>query len=352
MLADETAFDVSLAHAARELGHASFHERLLDLAGTIVAHDSGWIVRYDGQSAPDVLYTKAIPQYIIDYYLDAEPQIGDPYFCSWRGNVNPRIETLADALPMALNRNFYDREFKQRAEFTDELVLYLPLFGSTCLSIFFELRDGYFGKKQLERLQALFPAVLGLHEAHIRLVLAELRGECSNCKDDSFVVIDKLGAPLFSTLGWRQAEEAIPKLKAITRCKLACNCSQCHINDLGVHTVELDQNNAIAPGGSLIYLADGPDIGSQCDKQQAMDVFEKLTPRERDILDLTLDGLSTGAIAQKLELTKGYIKNCRLRMYKKFNVSSERKLISLLNPVIDKAKPSISLSTAPKCRMR
>lgn len=45
MLADETAFDVSLAHAARELGHASFHERLLDLAGTIVAHDSGWIVR-------------------------------------------------------------------------------------------------------------------------------------------------------------------------------------------------------------------------------------------------------------------------------------------------------------------
>ncbi len=334
-MAHDSEFDASLALAARELGHHGFHERLLNLAGSIIGHDMSWIVRYDGESAPDVLFTKAIPPTIVDYYLSAQPQVGDPYFCSWRSNVNARIETLADALPMALDREFYDRDFMRRAEFTDELVLYLPSFGSACLSLFFELRDGRFGDYELRRLKALFPAVLGLHDAHLRMVFSELTAACTNGKDNAFIVLDRAGAPIFSTAGWRHAEERMPKLKMVARCKLSCACDHCHIEDIGVRTVPLDHCNAIAPGGSLIYLADTFDVDAQCDQQRAMEILEKLTPRERDILVLTLEGYSTGAIAQRLSLAKGYIKNCRLRMYKKFNVGSERKMISLLSPIME-----------------
>jgi len=261
--------------------------------------------------------------------------VGDPYFCSWRKNVSARIETLADALPMAVNREFYDRDFMRRAEFTDELVLYFPSFGSACLSIFFELRDGRFGDRDLQRLQALFPAMLGLHDAHLRIVFADLMTACGDAKRNSFVVLDRMGSPIFSTVGWRRAEESLPKLKGVVQCKVSCACDNCHMGDFGVRTVALDSSNVIAPGGCLIYLADGPEPSPQCDKQQAMQILDKLTPRERDILFLTFEGHSTGAIAQRLALAKGYIKNCRLRIYKKFNVSSERKLISLLGPIIE-----------------
>lgn len=334
LMTDEGTFNNTLALAARELGHDGFHQRLMEMAGSILSHDSGWIVRYDGVSLPDVLFTKEIPDSIVQYYLDAQPQVGDPYFCSWRGNVNARIETLADALPMAVDRNFYDRDFMQRAEFTDELVIYLPSFGSSCLSLFFERRDGRFGARELKRLQAIFPAMLGLHDAHLRMVFSDLTAACVNNKENAFIVSDRMGVPIYSTAGWRNAEERMPKLRLAAHCKTTCGCVTCDLSEIGLRSVPLDSSHAIAPGGSLIYLADPAEADSQFDEEQAMKVLDRLTPRERDILLLTLEGYSTGAIAQQLSLAKGYIKNCRLRMYKKFNVGSERKMISMLSPIL------------------
>jgi DNA-binding CsgD family transcriptional regulator len=338
-------FEASLARAAQELGQQGFHQRLLELAGSIVGHDSGWIVRYDAASTPDVLFTKAIPSSIVEYYLDAEPHKGDPYFCSWRRNASARIETLADALPMAVDRDFYDRDFMRRAEFSDELALYLPSFGSACLSIFFELRDGRFGPYELRRLQALFPTLLGLHEAHLRLLFSDLASVCNSSKNNAFILLDRARAPIFSTTSWRHAEECMPKLKRAADCKISCGCNSCSFEDMNLQTIELDDFNAIAPGGYLVYLGDGPNAESQYEEQQTMEIIERLTPRERDILFLTLEGHSTGVIAQRLALAKGYIKNCRLRMYKKFNVSSERGMIALLNPHVAKVRQNKSRFT-------
>ncbi len=64
----------------------------------------------------------------------------------------------------------------------------------------------------------------------------------------------------------------------------------------------------------------------------ALNKAKTLSPRERDILLLLLDGRSTGEIAQRLTLTKGYIKNCRARMYRKLGVESERAMLSLFRP--------------------
>lgn len=54
-----------------------------------------------------------------------------------------------------------------------------------------------------------------------------------------------------------------------------------------------------------------------------------LTPRERDLLHLILQGRCTGEIAQHLGISKGTVKNHRLRLYRKAGVTSERALITL-----------------------
>src|SRR3712207_427536 len=95
------------AQMARELGEPAFHVRMLELLGSILPHEMSWIVRYEPDTAPDVLYTADICSTVVDYYLEAEPKLSDPYLCSWAGNGNPRIETLEKAAPMAKNRNFY-----------------------------------------------------------------------------------------------------------------------------------------------------------------------------------------------------------------------------------------------------
>jgi DNA-binding CsgD family transcriptional regulator len=51
------------------------------------------------------------------------------------------------------------------------------------------------------------------------------------------------------------------------------------------------------------------------------------TPREYDVFSLMMEGRTTGQIAQALEISKGVIKNYKLRIYRKADVTSERALV-------------------------
>jgi DNA-binding CsgD family transcriptional regulator len=51
-----------------------------------------------------------------------------------------------------------------------------------------------------------------------------------------------------------------------------------------------------------------------------------LTPRERDIVALVLEGHPTATIAKRLNVAHGTVKNHRLRIYEKLDITSEREL--------------------------
>jgi len=50
-----------------------------------------------------------------------------------------------------------------------------------------------------------------------------------------------------------------------------------------------------------------------------------------------MKGQATGQIAQALGISKGTIKNCKLRIYRKALVSSERDLVKKLTPFFPSA---------------
>jgi DNA-binding CsgD family transcriptional regulator len=52
----------------------------------------------------------------------------------------------------------------------------------------------------------------------------------------------------------------------------------------------------------------------------------RLTPRERDIVSLILQGHPTVSIARRLGLARGTVKNHRRRLYRKLDITSEREL--------------------------
>jgi DNA-binding CsgD family transcriptional regulator len=52
----------------------------------------------------------------------------------------------------------------------------------------------------------------------------------------------------------------------------------------------------------------------------------QLTPRERDIVSLILQGHPTVSIARHLGLARGTVKNHRRRLYRKLDITSEREL--------------------------
>ena len=326
MLLDST-FDRRLAFAARSLGDRTFHHHLLELVGETIPHESGWVVRYDPVSPPQILHTKKVPREVMLAYLDADCAAEDPYLYSWRNNADPRIETLADTLSMRPSQSVHYTQFKKRAAVSDEMAFYLPSAGRACLSLFLERHTGSFHASDLRRAASLFPAVLALHEAHIKLVLAHIVAKAGfdAASEMPILVADRNRVPVYASSAWRHLKNLAPDLSPD-----ASDFSR--IGDMTLRVIPLDDWNPIAPSGFLLFFPDQACVDAKIGEVRAAEIFNRCTPRERNILLLTLDGYSTGAIAQTLGLTKGYIKNCRLRVYRKLSVNSERQLIAVLAP--------------------
>jgi DNA-binding NarL/FixJ family response regulator len=99
----------------------------------------------------------------------------------------------------------------------------------------------------------------------------------------------------------------------------------------------LDQHFPLAPGGRIFVLESRSGAESeQAHVNQVAAALDNFTRREREIIALILTGQSTGQIAQKLQISKGTIKNCRLRIYRKADVTSERALVNKFTAIFTK----------------
>lgn len=336
----------SINAASCEIGALGFHLRLLELIGALIPHETGWIVRYAPGCDPDVLHTKQISSNIVQYYLQAEPRSTDPYLCSWQANSVARVETMEKALPSAADKNFYSLDFMKKMEFTDELAIFLPSLGKSCLSLFFERRAERFTKSDIERIERFFPIVLGLHQAHTRALMASMYSAAHvpvPFQDSRAAIFDRHGKLVYSTPKWRQMAETEDAARNI-QWSLPYEAIRQQLADrtLPFKAVELDSMNSIAPGGLLLQHLGVAGWDRDAGEEASLSIIDQLTPRERDIVALTLDGLSTGAIAQQLRISKGSVKNCRLRIYRKLEVCSERELVSMLMPFANQLKSQLA----------
>lgn len=336
----------ALGTVALHIGEPDFHLRLFDLIGTMLPHEMGWIVRYGGNTNPDILFTKDVAPSMIDYYLNARPSSSDPYLCSWRNNAVARVEAMDTALPLAIDRDFYASDFMKRFAFKDELAFFLPCSGPWCFSLFLERRERRFSATELARVRRVFPALLSFHQAHVRSSFASLSGAASGHRsldDSAACVIDRNGEVVYETRKWRQqALQAgvAPHLPSSAMCNEMRERAE--TISMPMRALSLGDLNPVAPGGLLLCVGEDHHLSSEDEERSATAVMKRLTPRERDIVALTLDGYSTGAIAQRLGIAKGSIKNCRLRVYRKFAVTSERALVSLLMPLSAQLRAKLS----------
>jgi DNA-binding CsgD family transcriptional regulator len=85
----------------------------------------------------------------------------------------------------------------------------------------------------------------------------------------------------------------------------------------------------IAPKGKRVILDRSTALPPIDLKQISEEFLEgELTPRERQIVELIIDGRSSYEIGGALSISEGTVKNHRKRLYKKLNIVSERDLLA------------------------
>lgn len=340
----EPAWQLRLGQLARAIGTDQFHEQLLAAYGALIGYDSGWIIRYSRHAAPDVRFTINVPLHVLDLY-QAGYYKDDPFHRFWARSPRPGVVRLGQVLPA--DDRTYSEGFQAKARFVDEMAMILPVIGHTGLALFLQRAEMPFsvGDEAVSRL--VFPCFEGFHRAHMGRLFYELRNRTEAAEHAVIqlptLILDRGGVTVFVNAAWRDAERSNPTIREAmdhTRHRdapqgdgVGVQISPC----VSMRVETFDDNFPLAPGGRMFVLETAEAIDPVAERLETtlhrLHQDGAVTPRELDILGLMMRGKTTGEIAQALAVSKGTIKNHRLRMYRKFNVTSERALMtSLMSP--------------------
>lgn len=330
-LVDEQWFHRT-GRVAMFIGQDTFHRELLDLFGSTIQHDSCWIMRYSRFAPPDILYTRNVPDEIVQLYT-RECFTIDPYSSYWKSQGAPGVLTLSRLKSENVDFILYSKIFGGAANISDEMSMFFTTIGHCCLALFLIRERGTFSSTDRKRAELIFPALDGYHHAHLSWLFNGLR-YANRAETEGFIkrptlIQDRFHEQVYANDSWIQAAAADPTIDEIVYSTANNAIQKYELKNFILRSNALDRYFPLAPGGRMLVLE--PRFSPKSEPgyiDQVAATLDNFTRREREIFALIMMGQNTGQIAQKLRISKGTIKNCRLRIYRKAEVSSERALVN------------------------
>jgi DNA-binding CsgD family transcriptional regulator len=324
----DAAWLAALGAAARAIGSDAFPARLLHLFARLIRHDMAMVVRYARFSAPDFLVCEGLPDHQVETYRAGLYRF-DPFYGYWQKRERGGVVSLRDVAPPTLLRSGY-RAFQRQAKISDELGMFLPGVGRGSIALFLERSKGWFTGAEKERARRAYPAIAGLYRAHVGHIFAALGaspGAPSPQPSRATLLVDRDGERVFDNREWRTAEADPTIGRAIA--ELASEKSgQVRLSDNRMlHVAPLEADFPPAPAGR-IYVIERIGLAPAALSPRAViaQFGAELTPREREIVVLVLEGHPSASIAKRLGIGRGTVKNHRRRLYDKLDITTEREL--------------------------
>lgn len=325
--------------AAKSIGSSDFYRQLLRLLGCSVEHDYGFAVRYGKANTTDVLHTTGHPDFIVEQYKTIFHEV-DPFGNYWRKTSRKGFVRSSEVINETAETQLYTNVFLKRAKIVDEVGIVLPALGGSCIALFLESKAIGFSNAVGARVDEVFPAIEGLHHAHLARTYGKLISIANDSRNVSalpIAIFDRHGNAIYQSASWREAELSERRLVDLKNDIRTTGRTEFGVSDsMRLRVIPLLDDFAIAPGGRMCALDWSPvePIGFIAEAERR--ALAPLTKLERDILALIKLSKSSGQIASELQIAKGTVKNYKLRLYRKFAVNSERELVGLF------AKTSVS----------
>jgi DNA-binding CsgD family transcriptional regulator len=311
----------AVGRASASLGSETFYDRLLDVVGALVPADLLALVRYSSFAAPDLVIPRENRPDVEQPY-NAGLYASDPFYQYWQAVTQPAVTTLRMLAKADLWESRYAREFLHAAHISDEIAIFLPPIGGATPTLVLDRADGDFTEAEVARIQTAFPLLAGLHKAHIDAVVS--RGVPLPVGEKPLRIVDRCGRELAANPAWeRLAADPDGGLSDALAVLAAAGRTQVSLPDGRVVTRSpLAADFGAAPEG----MCDEVEMPTDSRASSPFGWMDSLTPRERQIVELTLEGHPIAGIAKRLGLQCGTIKNHRLRLYQKLDITTEREL--------------------------
>ena len=321
-----------LGQLAKSIGTDHFHRELIDVFGAGIRHEASWIIRYSRVAPPDVLYTRNVSDETVQIYNTQCSEI-DPFSRHWKNRGSAGVLTLSQLNSSSIESVIYSKIFLPAANVSDEMGMFFPTVGHCCFGLFLERERGHFSKTDVQRAELIFPALEGYHRAHLERLFNDLRytnaTEVKGFIKRPTMIQDRFGVEVYSNDSWNRAVASDASIMSMVGAPFTGPTHKERVLRHFVLKVEvLDKDFSLAPAGRMFVLEPQPPSQDEHDQNNRIaDILQIFSPRERQILTLIMKGYNTGQIAQEIQISKGTVKNCRLRIYRKADVSSERALV-------------------------
>ncbi len=322
-------FATLTAEALERLGTADFYDRLLDILGSAAPHDLAALVRYSRAAPPDLIIPRIEPTApMMAYYQHFYPF--DPFYRHWKGGGEPGVYRLR-SLETRIGSSLYAREFLAAMSISDEIAVFLPALGDACPTLILDRAVGAFTAAEVARVRRLFPLLSALHRRHISLFISSgMAAESSPLgQQRPLRLIDQRGRSLFETQSWKDI--VTPPNSAVSEAlAVVTERGPCVIDLPGnriLRRTQLPPDFGTAPNGFCdeITVDTGHKVGGhELALPKAM--AAQLTEREQQVALKMLQGYPVIEAAKGLGLSRGTVKNYRLSIYRKLDITTEREL--------------------------
>jgi DNA-binding CsgD family transcriptional regulator len=140
--------------------------------------------------------------------------------------------------------------------------------------------------------------------------------------------VDQHGHQIFATAAWVEQAQDAEVAQALHLVTTRGPCTVHLKGQMALRRTQLPPDFGPAPGGYCDEISPDRQAGAATPttKDLPARIASPLTEREREVVLLTLQGHPVIEIARRMGLSRGTVKNYRLAIYRKLDITTEREL--------------------------
>ena len=317
-----------LGAIVRAIPAANFHEVMLKELSEFVDWRGRVVARYSTNTLPELVFDEGIDHSNFQLYLDGYYRL-DPYYALCESGPVGGVYTWERDFPETAD-NAYATAYLPLAGWRDDVGVFFPGLGTESIGLFWE-KTKQVRKSELDVLEQLYPLLRDMHDTHLLVVLGQLATRTRHDDPISmpYLITDRDNNVIYQSDSW---PEQLAELGDVPNSSSTNRRRKHRCADGSQLIVErLPKSFSNAPEGWVCVSELPSQIRPPTTMQSALSEFSSIpvTQRESQILGLILSGHSNANISTTLGISVGAIKNHRVRLYRKFNVTTERALMHL-----------------------
>lgn len=321
-------FGRDMARVLSRVGRDDFYESVIEAVAPLIPCDFWIMARYEVASKPRIISESGMAPQAKSAYTDR----------LWQHDPLSRMPVAPDrhrAISLEALRadgpldHSYARYLDVDLGIVDELALLLPLNDRSFLALCLDRHSRAFEERELRLASEMLDILLEMHRQHvIRRIERQVAATTSLSGEHSpeMLILSAEGMPLFQSEGWdraiRQAfdRDTLPRhLVWGERRVTPANEGWCLLRPV------CDEADAVLHEARVFVLRkETRDFATRLDRLSRL---YGLTERQKQIVQLSFEGHHNASIARRLDISVGGVKNHKLRIYDKLDITSERELL-------------------------